>query len=107
MVRLRFNLTLPAPIAAAVECMVTFGAHAPVDDCRATAPLQDRDTAPANRLGEPIAAGHQDYLADPTEAVPADDILPRVTARRAAQSRQQHPGQRFHTTRGSPALYAG
>ena len=37
-------------------------------------------------LREEVAAGHLEYLADPSKAIPADRILPCIKARRAAES---------------------
>jgi len=37
-------------------------------------------------LREEIVAGHQEFLADPSKLIPADQILPRIKARRAAES---------------------
>jgi hypothetical protein len=36
-------------------------------------------------LREEVIAGHKEYLADPSQGVPAEAILGRLKARRAAQ----------------------
>jgi antitoxin ParD1/3/4 len=47
--------------------------------------LLQRDPAVERWLREEVAAGHREYLADPSQAVPADAVLDRIKARRAAQ----------------------
>jgi hypothetical protein len=36
-------------------------------------------------LRDEVIAGHQEYLADPSQAVPVEDVLARIKARRAAR----------------------
>jgi hypothetical protein len=36
-------------------------------------------------LRDEVIAGHQEYLADPSRAVPVEDVLARIKARRAAR----------------------
>jgi antitoxin ParD1/3/4 len=50
----------------------------------ARAPM-DRDAAVDRWLREEIAAGHREYLADPSKGVPADAVPGRIKARRARQ----------------------
>ena len=45
----------------------------------------ERDAAIERWLREDVVAGHREYLADPSKAVPADEVLPRIRARRAAE----------------------
>jgi putative addiction module CopG family antidote len=83
----KFSITLPPDLAEAVENKVSSGTYASVsevlrDGVRA---LLDRDAAVEQWLRDEVVAGHKEYLADPSRAVPAEDILPRIRARRAAQ----------------------
>jgi len=47
--------------------------------------LLERDAAIERWLREEVIAGHQEYLADTSEGVPAEAILDRIKARRAAR----------------------
>jgi hypothetical protein len=46
----------------------------------------ERDAAVERWLREEVAAGHAEYLADPSKGVPAEEILDRIQARRASQA---------------------
>jgi hypothetical protein len=37
------------------------------------------------RISEEMAAGHAEYLEDPSKGIPAEEILDRIKARRASQ----------------------
>lgn len=80
----QFSITLPHEMAALVEEKVNSGAYATVsevlrDGVRA---LFEREAALDKWLREEVVAGHQEYLNDPSQAVPADQILGRIKARR-------------------------
>ncbi len=82
----QFSITLPLEMAEAVETKIRSGGYASVsevvrDGVRA---LLERDLAVERWLREDVAAGHKEYLTDPSKGVLADDILPRIKARRAA-----------------------
>ncbi len=84
----QFNITLPRDIAEAVEEKIKSGAYSSAsevmrDGVRA---LLERDAALERWLREDVIAGHDEYMADPSKGVPAEDILDRVKARRAARS---------------------
>ncbi|MGA9825983.1 MAG: type II toxin-antitoxin system ParD family antitoxin [Methylocystis sp.] len=83
----QFSITLPLEMAEAVEGKIKSGAYASVsevmrDGVRA---LLERDTAVEKWLREEVVAGHREYLADPSKGVPAEAILGRIKARRAAR----------------------
>ena len=82
----QFSITLPLDMAEAVETKIKSGAYASVsevvrDGMRA---LLERDAAVERWLREEVVAGHAEYLADPSKGVPANAILDRIKARRAA-----------------------
>jgi putative addiction module CopG family antidote len=82
----QFSITLPLDMAEAVESKIKSGGYASVsevvrDGVRA---LLERDAAVERWLREEVVAGHKEYLADPSKAVPADAILGRIKARRTA-----------------------
>jgi antitoxin ParD1/3/4 len=84
----QFNITLPREIAEAVEEKIKSGAYSSAsevmrDGVRA---LLERDAAVERWLREDVLAGHDEYMADPSKGVPAEDILDRIKARRAARS---------------------
>jgi putative addiction module CopG family antidote len=85
----QFSITLPHDMAQAVEGKIRSGAYASVsevvrDGVRA---LLERDAAVERWLREEVAPGHAEYLSDPSKAVPAEDVLGRIKARRAAKTR--------------------
>lgn len=82
----QFSITLPNDMASAVAQKITSGRYASVsevmrDGLRA---LMERDAAIDRWLREDVVPGHQEYLADPSKAVPADQIMERLRARRKA-----------------------
>ena len=84
----QFSITLPLDMAEAVAEKVQSGGYASVsevlrDGVRA---LIERDAAVERWLREEVVAGHRDYLADPAKAIPADAVLGRIKARRAARA---------------------
>jgi len=86
----QFSITLPLDMAEAVENKIKSGNYATVsevvrDGVRA---LLERDAAVERWLREDVVAGHREYLADPSKGVPADEILGRIKARRAARKAQ-------------------
>ena len=86
----QFSITLPLDMAEAVESKIESGGYASVsevvrDGVRA---LLERDAAVERWLREEVVAGHQEYLANPSKGIAADDVLARIKARRAARKRQ-------------------
>jgi antitoxin ParD1/3/4 len=83
----QFSITLPLDMAEAVEGKIKSGGYASVsevvrDGVRA---LLERDAAVDRWLREEIAAGHREYLADPSAGIPADKVLGRIRARRGVR----------------------
>jgi putative addiction module CopG family antidote len=83
----QFSITLPLDMAEAVASKIRSGRYASVsevvrDGVRA---LLDRDEAVEKWLREEVLAGHQEYLADPSKGVPAEEVLGRIKNRRAAR----------------------
>jgi putative addiction module CopG family antidote len=86
----QFSITLPHDMAEVVASKLKSGNYASVsevmrDGVRA---LMDRDAAVERWLHEQVVAGHQEYLADPSKGVPADAVLSRIRARRAASEQK-------------------
>jgi hypothetical protein len=50
-----------------------------------TDPLVKAAAALEQWLRDEVTARHQEYLADPSRAVPLEDVLARIDARRAAR----------------------
>ena len=83
----QFSITLPNEMAEIVERKIASGAYASVsevirDGVRA---LMERDAAVEHWLREEVVAGHAEYVADPSKAVPARDVLDRLKRRRAGE----------------------
>ena len=81
------NNSLPYDMAEVVERKIQSGAYASVsevmrDGLRA---LIERDAAMERWLHEGVVPGHIDHLADPSKAVPAEDLLGRIKTRRSAE----------------------
>ena len=86
----QFSITLPLDMAEMVEGQIKSGSYASVsevvrDGVRA---LMERDAAVERWLREEVLAGHSEYLADPSQGVPAEEILARIKARRVAAKEQ-------------------
>ena len=82
----QFSIILPDDMAEAVERKVKSGAYASAsevmhDGLRA---LLERDTAVERWLREEVIDGHQEYLADPSQGIPAEFVLDRIKKRRRA-----------------------
>lgn len=83
----QFSITLPHDMAEVVERKIQSGAYASVsevmrDGVRA---LMERDVAVERWLREEVISGHAEHLADPAKAVPAEEVIPRIQARRTAE----------------------
>jgi antitoxin ParD1/3/4 len=83
----QFSITLPLDMAEAVEGKIKSGVYASVsevmrDGVRA---LLERDAAVERWLRDEVLAGHKEFLTDPSKGVPADAVLDRIKARRAAR----------------------
>jgi antitoxin ParD1/3/4 len=85
----QFSITLPLDMAEVIEAKIKSGAYASAsevvrDGVRA---LLERDAAVEQWLCEEVIAGHREYMADPSKGAPAEAILDRIKARRAARHR--------------------
>ena len=82
-----FSITLPRDVAEEIEAKVKSGAYASVSDVvrDGVLALKDRDIEVERWLRDEVLRGHAEYLADPGSAVPAEDVLARIKARRAAE----------------------
>ena len=83
-----FSVTLPPEMAELVESKVQSGAYASVSDVvrEGVQALLDRDAALERWLREDVLSGHEEYLADPSKAIPAEDVLAGIKARRAKRT---------------------
>jgi antitoxin ParD1/3/4 len=83
----QFNITLPLDLAQAIEGKVKSGAYASVNELVSESlhALLERDAAIEKWLRDEVLVGHQEYLADPSQGVPVEDVLARIKARRAAR----------------------
>lgn len=83
----QFNVTPPLDLAQAIEGKVKSGAYASVSEVvrEGVHALLERDAAVEQWLRDEVIPGHEEYLADPSRGVPAEDILARIRARRPAR----------------------
>jgi antitoxin ParD1/3/4 len=86
----QFSITLPHDIAEVVEAKIKSGAYASVSEVvrEGVRALLERDAAVERWLREEVLAGHAEYMADQSKGVPADAIMGRIKARRAASKSQ-------------------
>jgi putative addiction module CopG family antidote len=84
----QFTITLPDELADIVERKVQSGAYASPSEVigESVRSLVDRDAALETWLREEVLAGHQEYLADPSAGIPAEELLARIKARAADQA---------------------
>ena len=82
----QFSITLPIEMAEVVERKIRSGVYASASDVvrDGMQALMEREAAMERWVRDEVVAGHAEYLADPSRGVPAEDILPRIKARRAA-----------------------
>ena len=82
----QFSITLPVEMAELVERKVLSGAYASVSEVMRDGlrGLMEREAAVECWLREEVVAGHAEYMADTSKGVPADQVLGRIRARRAA-----------------------
>ena len=86
----QFSITLPMDMAEVVEKKIKSGMYASAsevmrDGVRA---LLERDAALERWLREEVAAGYQEYTADPSKGVPAEKVVDRIRARRDAKRKR-------------------
>ncbi len=82
----QFSITLPRDMAEVVEDKIKSGAYASVSEVmrEGVRALLERDAAVERWLREEVVAGHAEYMADQSKGIPADEVLGRIKARRAA-----------------------
>jgi len=78
------TVTLPPELAKLVEVELGSGRYASMAELLRDAlqALAERDDALEHWLREDVVAGHAEYLADPSTAVAAADVLARIKSRR-------------------------
>ncbi|OAI24321.1 CopG family transcriptional regulator [Methylosinus sp. R-45379] len=82
----QFSVTLPPDMAEVVEEKLRRGEYdsASALMSEGVQALLDRDASLETWLRDVVVPGHAEYLADPSRAVPAEELLARIKARRAA-----------------------
>ena len=85
----QYSITLPHEMAELVEAKVRSGSYASVsevlrDGVRA---LMERDAAFEKWLKEEVVASLEEYEANPSAAIPADDMMRRLRARAAERNK--------------------
>ena len=79
----QYSITLPHEMAEAVEAKVKSGSYASVsevmrDGVRA---LLERDSAFEKWLREEVTLSFEEYKADPSSAIPIDEVMGRILKR--------------------------
>lgn len=83
----QFSITLPHEMAEQVERKVNSGGYASASEVmrEGIRALLQRDEAIERWLRTDVVAGHQEYLSDPSKAVPSDKIIQRAIERRRSR----------------------
>ncbi len=83
------TVSLPHEHAAFIDAKVASGAFASASEVvrAGLRALQDRDAAVERWLNTEVAAAYDEHKADPSKAVPAEQVMERLRAR--AAERQQ------------------
>ena len=82
----QFSVSLPQELADFVDAKVKSGAYASASEVvvEGVAALLEREAAVEKWLRDEVVKGHEEYLSDPSKGVPAQAVLERIKARRAA-----------------------
>lgn len=85
----QFSITLPREMAEQIDRKIESGAYATVSEVvrEGVRALLERDAAVERWLREEVAKSYDAYKANPANGIPADQILPRIHARRAARKK--------------------
>ena len=80
----QFSITLPAEMADVVEGKVKAGAYDSVSSVMSDGlqALLDREERLERWLREEVVEGHHEYLRDPSQGVPAAEVMDRIRSRR-------------------------
>jgi antitoxin ParD1/3/4 len=86
----QYSITLPNEMAEAIEKKVESGAYASVsevirDGVRA---LIERDAAFERWLREEVVKSYNEYKADPSSAVPIEQVMDRIQSRYQARRKK-------------------
>lgn len=76
------SITLPHDMAAMVKAKVTSGEYATESEVirDGLRTLQARDAALENWLRGEVAKSYDEFAADPSSAIPADEVMARIRA---------------------------
>ena len=79
----QFSITLPNEMAEQIEKKVESGAYASVSEVvrEGIRTLLDRDIALEKWLREEVVKSYDEYQADPSSAIPADNVMVRIRGR--------------------------
>ncbi len=83
----QFNIMLPAETAAMIDEKIRSGTHASASDVvnDSLQAFVEREAALERWLRDEVLAGHAEYIADPSTAVPIDDVMKRIREERASR----------------------
>ena len=83
------TVSLPHEHAAFIDAQVASGACASASEVvrAGLRALQERDAAVERWLRTEVAAAYDEHMADPSKAVPADQVMERLRARASARQK--------------------
>ncbi len=83
----QFSITLPREMAEQIDRKIESGDYATVSEVvrEGIRALLERDAAVERWLREEVVRSYDEYKANPASGIPADQILPRLRARRATR----------------------
>lgn len=81
----QFIITLPAETAAMIDEKIKSGTYASASDVvhDSLQAVIEREAALERWLRDEVVTGHAEYLADPSTAVPIDEVMDRIREARA------------------------
>jgi antitoxin ParD1/3/4 len=90
----QFSITLPNEMAEEIEKKVESGAYASVSEVvrEGIRTLLDRDVALEKWLRTEVVKSLEEYEADPSSGIPADQILARIGTRTARDVKKSRSG---------------
>ena len=86
----QFSITLPNEMAEEIERKVESGAYASVSEVvrEGIRTLLDRDIALEKWLREDVVKSYDEYHADPSTGIPADQVMARIRAKAAKRRKK-------------------
>jgi putative addiction module CopG family antidote len=89
----QLSITLPREMAEVIEKKVESGAYASVSEVvrEGVRALIERDAAVEKWLREEVVKGYDEYMADPSSAIPIEEVMNHIRAGREKERKTPRP----------------